>query len=66
MITTIYFIIQIMITLILSIVFLPPKYYTKWENRKNIFYKDKNLIRNYFIWFIFVLITNVTISLIFF
>jgi len=68
MITTIYFIVQGMLAIIvsLSIVFLPPKYYTKWENRKNIFIKDKNLTRNCFVWYTFIFILNIIISLNFF
>lgn len=68
MLKSIYIVLHIMLILIsaFAILILPPKYYTKWYNRKRIINKRHNEIKHYTIWWIFLLIIDILISLIFY
>jgi len=66
MMNDILIVLHIALILISAFVILifPPKYFIKWYNRKRIFNKRCNSTKIYAIWFIFLLITDVLISLI--
>ena len=65
MITQIYIILHIFLILAsaFAILILPPKYFTKWYNRKRFWNKSFNKHYIYAIWWIFLLVVDVIISL---